>query len=182
MSDVLTLDRGYQPVGKIPWQRAITLYYQDKVDIVEYYDDREVRSVTVTIKMPSVVRFRNKFRRRKKQVKFSRVNVYERDRGKCQYCMTTIPRHEATYDHVKPRRLGGKTVWNNIVICCVQCNQDKGGRTPEQAGMKLNTLPVRPKKLPHYRFMMTWSPGQPDSWKAWLGSMHYWNSDITEAD
>ena len=84
-------------------------------------------------------------RRTKKGVKFSRENVYTRDHGMCQYCSRKIPRTEATYDHVTPRRLGGLTRWENIVIACIECNRDKGGRTPEQAGMKLRQKPVKPK-------------------------------------
>ena len=135
-------------MARVHWQRAVALLFQGKVEVVEEYDDKEIRSITFTLKMPSVVRFLRAIRGKKKAVKFSRQNVYARDGGRCQYCISKVARFEATYDHVVPRAHGGKTTWENIVIACVPCNQRKGGRTPAQAGMRLRTLPVRPKKLP----------------------------------
>src|SRR5687767_9045732 len=116
--DTLVLSCSYQPVDRISWQRAICLWMMEKVEILEEYEDREVRSVSLAIKMPSVVRFLHHTKLRKGSVKFSRENVFTRDKGRCQYCAAKIPRMEATYDHVIPRRLGGQTRWDNIVICC----------------------------------------------------------------
>jgi 5-methylcytosine-specific restriction endonuclease McrA len=173
------LDRSYQPVGKISWQRAVTLFFQGKVEVVEEYEDREVRAVTFAIKMPSVVRFLRMLRSRRKAIKFSRENVYTRDQGRCQYCSNKVPRHEATYDHVVPRAQGGRTNWENIVIACIPCNQHKGGRRPEQAKMKLLSVPVKPKKLPdmlHLTFI--WRKGMPDSWRNWLRDITYWHGEL----
>src|SRR5688572_2120221 len=146
--ETLLLSHAYEPVDRISWQRAITLWWMDKVEILEEYEDREIRSVSFAMRMPSVVRFLTAFRSRKRSVKFSRENVYTRDHGMCQYCGKKVPRMEATYDHVMPRKLGGETRWDNVVIACLPCNQRKGGRTPEQAGMKLRCKPVKPKTLP----------------------------------
>lgn len=179
-TQVLALDQGYVPVATIPWQRAVTLWYQGKAEVVEVRKDLKIRSVSITIEMPSVIRFLSKIVKRRKQIKFSRINVYERDDGRCQYCMNRVTKSEATYDHVVPRKQGGQTTWTNIVIACVSCNQKKGARRPEQAGMSLRKKPVRPKKLPHYRFHMQWNPGMPDSWRTWLQSISYWNSDLSE--
>jgi 5-methylcytosine-specific restriction endonuclease McrA len=55
---------------------------------------------------------------------------------------------ELNYDHVVPRIQGGKTIWENIVTACYPCNDRKGGRTPDQAGMKLRRAPYKPKTLP----------------------------------
>lgn len=179
--DTLVLSASYQPIGRIPWQRAIVLLFQEKVEVVEEYADRKVRSVTVSFQVPSIVRFLKKVARRRKAVKFSRENVYERDHGKCQYCGTQVPRVDATYDHVTPRRLGGQTTWENIVICCVPCNQKKGGRTPDQAKMKLRSRPVRPKKLSNtWRVTVMWQEGMPVSWKDFLRSYSYWNEELTQ--
>jgi 5-methylcytosine-specific restriction endonuclease McrA len=87
----------------------VTLLFEGKVEVIDEYDDRFIRSVTLEIKMPSVIRFLRAVRARKRTPKFSRENVYARDNGRCQYCMGKIQRHEATYDHVTPRALGGKT-------------------------------------------------------------------------
>ncbi len=178
--ETLVLDPGYQPVARVHWQRALTLFFQDKVEIVESYDDREVRSVTFTIKMPSVVRFVRAIRGKRKAVKFSRENIYARDQGKCQYCGSKVKRHEYTYDHVVPRSQGGKTEWTNIVVCCMPCNQRKSHHSLAQSGMKLLTQPVRPKKLPDIRVTVTWTPGMPDSWKSWITSYRYWNAELEE--
>lgn len=173
------LSNGFEPVARIPWQKAMTLFFSNKIEILEEYEDREIRSVSFSIKMPSVVRFLRFMRGKRKAIKFSRENVYCRDRGECQYCGRKVPRAEATYDHVVPRAQGGRTEWTNIVISCMPCNQGKGGRTPEQAKMKLLSVPVRPKKLDEtFRLTFSWKPGMPDTWKQWLNSVAYWNTEL----
>ena len=64
--ETLVLDQSYLPVARCPWQRAVTLLFLGKVEVVEEYEDQEIRSVTFSIKMPSVVRFVNAIRRKKK--------------------------------------------------------------------------------------------------------------------
>lgn len=179
MSETLVLDASYIPVARVAWQRAITLLFMGKVEVVEEYENRDIKSVTYSIKMPSIVRFIRAMKGKKKAIKFSRENVYARDKGACQYCTKKVPRPEATYDHVLPRAQGGPTDWTNIVICCVDCNQKKGNRTPAVAKMKLMTEPVRPKKLPeHMNLTVMWRKGDPIEWKDWMRSMHYWNDEL----
>jgi 5-methylcytosine-specific restriction endonuclease McrA len=60
---------------------------------------------------------------------FTRFNVFLRDRFSCQYCGSP---NNLTFDHVNPRRLGGRTSWENIVAACSPCNLRKGGRTPSR--------------------------------------------------
>src|SRR5689334_23275302 len=98
--ETLVLSSAYEPVARISWQRAMVLLFGGKVEVLEEYEDRDIRSVTYHVKMPSVIRFVRALRKRGKGVKFSRENVYARDNGKCQYCGQKIPRHEGTYDHV----------------------------------------------------------------------------------
>ena len=179
--ETLVLNAGYEPVARVHWQRAVALLFQGKVEVVEEYVDKEVRAVTFTIKMPSVVRFLRAIRGKKKAVKFSRQNVYARDGARCQYCQSKVARNEATYDHVVPRAHGGKTTWENIVIACVPCNQKKGGRTPTQAKMALRVPPVRPKKLPDVMSItFTFQQGMPDSWRGWLRDVAYWSTELEE--
>ncbi|MHB8874971.1 MAG: HNH endonuclease, partial [Myxococcaceae bacterium] len=131
--------------------------------------------------VPSIVRFLGSIRRRRRGIRFSRENVWARDGGRCQYCGAGVPRHDFTYDHVTPRSQGGHTSWENVVVCCMPCNQRKGGRRPEQASMRLATHPVRPKNLPHtLRLTFTFQKGMPLSWKAWLDSYRYWNGELEE--
>ncbi len=181
--ETLVLDHTYSPVARVSWQRAITLLWENKVEVVEEYEDWTVRSVTIEIKVPSVIRFLKKVFGKKRAVKFSRENVFARDAGRCQYCSTKVSRAESTYDHVVPRVQGGHTRWENIVIACTPCNQKKGGRTPEQAHMKLLSVPVKPKKLPEntVRLTFAYQKGMPTSWANWLRSVTYWNGEL-EAD
>lgn len=179
--ETLVLNPGYEPVARVPWQRAVTLLFLGKVEIVEEYDDREIRAVTFVLKMPSVVRLLRALRGAKRAIKFSRENVYARDGGRCQYCGAGVRRDEITYDHVVPRALGGTTTWENIVTACVECNQKKGGRTPAQAGLRLRSAPVRPKKLPEaFRVTLTFRQGMPESWRSFLRSCAYWHGELEE--
>lgn len=179
--ETLVLNSTFEPVARIPWQRAISLLFLGKVEVVEEYEDRTIRSVSFEIKMPSVVRFVRLLTRRRTVIRFSRENVYARDSGRCQYCGKKVSRSEATYDHVLPRSQGGRTGWDNIVIACVPCNQRKGGRTPEQAKMKLASVPEKPKKLPDtLRIAFRFEKGMPVSWKTWLRDLTYWHGSLDE--
>ncbi|SRR3990167_1381394 len=168
---VLVLDNGYQPLGIVSWERAITLFYQEKVEILQEYSDMWIHSARQTFKVPSVIKFISKVIKKMRKVKFSRENVYLRDKGKCQYCSIPVSRQDFTVDHVIPRSNGGKTEWSNIVICCVECNRFKKNRTPLQAGMKLKTEPVRPKTLFQ---TLSWMSHMPLSWRDFL----YWNGEL----
>ena len=179
--ETLVLNPGYEPVARVPWQRAITLLFLGKVELVEHYEDRDVRTVTLVFKMPSIVRLLRALRGARKAIRFSRENVYTRDGGRCQYCAGRVRRDEITYDHVVPRALGGKTTWENIVTACLPCNQRKGGRTPEQAGMKLRSTPRKPRKLSEtFRVTFAFRKGMPESWRAFLRDYSYWNGELEE--
>lgn len=132
----------------IPWQRAVVLSYLGKVEVLESYDET-ICSPSVVLKTPAVVRLVSSGSVvRDKRVRFSRINVYVRDGFRCQYCGEKKSMRDLNYDHVVPRVQGGKTDWDNIVTSCYGCNDKKGSRTPEQAGMKLLRKPFRPKSLP----------------------------------
>lgn len=81
------------------------------------------------------------------KVVFSRANLMERDRYRCGYC----DRRATTMDHIVPRCQGGRSEWENCIAACRKCNSDKGGRTPEQAGMTLRWEPFTPKRLEEVR-------------------------------
>lgn len=146
-AQTLLLTPWMMPHKIIPWQTAVTMSFLGKVDVLEEYDE-DIRSPSVAIKAPAVVRLKRPIGGMKRGVKFSRVNVFARDEFRCQYCGTKRPVHELNYDHVLPRVQGGQTIWENIVTSCYDCNGRKRGRTPEQAGMKLLRAPVKPKALP----------------------------------
>lgn len=172
MTHVLLLNATYEPLRVITWQRAIRLLTLGKVEVVEE-TDREIRSVSFVIRLPSVVRLLRLIRPRRKPLKFSRQNIYLRDNFRCQYCRVRVSSQELNLDHVIPRALGGKTCWENIVTCCVPCNVRKGGNTPEAAGMRLVARPVKPDRLPGLAITMRWQ-NAPDSWRDYL----YWNAEL----
>ncbi len=143
----LLLTPWYHPHKVISWENAICLLFLGKAEVVEEYDET-IRSPSVTMKTPAVVRLKKAIGSIKRGVKFSRQNVFARDGFKCQYCGTSGSFETLNYDHVVPRARGGQTVWENIVTTCYPCNTHKGDRTPEQAGMKLLMKPHKPKTLP----------------------------------
>ncbi len=84
----------------------------------------------------------------KKEVKFTRHNIFERDRNTCQYCGQVFERKDLNLDHVIPRDRGGPTTWENIVCSCIHCNTQKANRTPQEAALHLVRKPKRPKWRP----------------------------------
>jgi len=164
----------YEPLKIIDWKKALNLLFLGKVEVLEEYD-KEIHSVSFTIKLPAVVRLLKMIKWRKKPVKFSRQNIYIRDNYSCQYCGRKLSPEELTYDHVIPKSKGGKTEWENIVTCCPECNRKKGGRTPTEAGMKLLKKPTRPKWLPAIRIKIGYK-NIPQSWRDYL----YWNVELLE--
>lgn len=161
----LVLDQSYLPSRVISWQRALTLVLLDKAEIVESYESY-VKSPTYSIQVPAVIRLIKSYKRVRKQIKFSRHNVYARDNGKCAFCGKKFDISQMTYDHVIPKAQGGTTVWTNIVSSCPKCNSRKGNRTPEQAGMKLLWKPVQPTWLPSVGGVRITKC--PKEWEAWL--------------
>ncbi|MCB0319809.1 MAG: HNH endonuclease [Bdellovibrionales bacterium] len=151
MGAVLLLNASYEPLKVISWRRAITLFFSEKVEVVEEYD-HEIRSVSIAIKAPAVVRLLSYVKAGKRTPPLSRFNILARDGFRCQYCGKNLSAREATLDHVIPRSKGGKTSWDNVVCCCRACNIEKGSRTPSQALMRLAQTPVRPDWLPVLQF------------------------------
>lgn len=143
----LLLTAWYFPIRVLHWQDAVKMIYEGTVDVLAEYDE-EIRSPSVTWNSPAVVRLRRNVASHKKGVKFSRINVYHRDRFTCQYCGKKFGWGELTYDHLVPRSRGGKTNFWNIVAACKPCNAKKGNLTCDQAGMFPLTAPTRPKVLP----------------------------------
>jgi 5-methylcytosine-specific restriction endonuclease McrA len=143
MEQTLLLNATYEPITVVPWQRAMTLWAQGKAEIVDTHD-REVKAVSFSFKLPSIIRLLRFVRLRTKHesVPFTRANIYARDNHSCAYCGAYDV--ELTLDHVVPESRGGKKSWDNIVAACRECNKTKGARTPEEAGMMLLHKPVVP--------------------------------------
>lgn len=154
MKPALLLNSTYEPLSIIGWKHAIKLLCKDRAHVVEKYTEM-VSSAKDSWNLPSVIRLFNHAEVKRKEVNFSRLNVYRRDGFTCQYCNTEFEYDELTFDHVKPKSQGGQTKWSNIVTCCEDCNLEKDDRTPEEAGMDLKSSPSKPGYIPfsmnHYR-------------------------------
>jgi len=70
--------------------------------------------------------------------------LFRRDQHRCLYCGGAFSASSLTRDHVIPRGKGGLDTWCNVVASCMACNQLKGCRTPEEAGMPLLAVPFTP--------------------------------------
>ena len=134
-----------------------------------------VRTVRFEIAVPRIIRLLGYDRLPEQTVKLNRRNLFARDRNQCQYCGRHFPTSELSIDHVNPRSLGGLDTWDNLVCACIKCNARKGGRTPEQAGMKMIRRPERPKRNP----LITIRLGNEKyaSWKTFLDHA-YWSVEL----
>ncbi|MCB0338239.1 MAG: HNH endonuclease [Bdellovibrionales bacterium] len=165
MESALLLNASYEPLRVVSWQRAITLIFMGKAEIVEEYD-REIRAVSVVFKAPAVIRLLKFVKMGQKKPPLCRSNVLARDNFECQYCGVELGAREATLDHVIPRSRKGTTTWTNIVTCCTACNRIKGSKTVEEANMKLRKKPIQPDWLPVLKFRM--HGGIPECWNLFL--------------
>ncbi len=201
-SNVLVLNKHYAAVRVISAKRAFCLLFKRIAEIVavddrswQSYDfeswrdlskyrakyEREhhewIRCVRFELAVPRIVRLLGYDRLPRREVKFTRRNIYARDRSRCQYCGRKFPTSELSLDHVVPRSRGGITDWGNIVCCCVTCNVRKGGRTPREAHMRLIVEPRKPKRSPVVTIRLT--SEKYASWKQFLDAA-YWNVELRD--
>ncbi len=195
---VLVLNRLWQAVNTCSARRAFALLYQGHAHVVfndgadnflthDFASWRDfsrlhpepdmVKTISLSVRIPKVIVLLLFDRLPKKEVKFTRHNVFERDRNTCQYCGETLERTELNLDHVLPRERGGKTTWENIVCSCIPCNTRKGNRLPHEAGMRLIRNPKRPRWRPFVSFSVSNYPHE--SWKHFL-DIAYWNVELGE--
>ena len=203
-SAVLVLNRHYQPIHVTNVRRAFSLLYLGVARVVDpefkTFDFESwaqlsaevgdgdgdggahdvIRTVTRAIRVPRVIVLQLYDRIPRTKVRFSRHNIYMRDGNTCQYCGRELPRVELNLDHVLPRAQGGRTTWENVVCCCIDCNLTKGARTPEQAGMKLLKQPMRPRWTPTFR--TNGGKVRHREWLPFLGiaDASYWNVELKD--
>jgi 5-methylcytosine-specific restriction endonuclease McrA len=138
---VLVLNITYEPLAIVTLKRAMRLLITRKAEVVEA-GTVLIRSARAQIAAPLVVRLlRYAQTRRMRRPQVRRTLVLLRDGETCQYCGCRPGRAELTLDHIVPRAQGGQTRWENVVAACRPCNARKANRTPEQAGMPLQTTP-----------------------------------------
>ena len=179
-SNVLVLNRSYLPIHVTSARRAFALIYRDVAravnedyrtfDFEEWHRIEGQPAIGTTrgpIRVPRVILLVTYDRIPKRQIRYSRVNVFARDKYTCQYCGARPPRSELNLDHVVPRSMGGKTTWDNVVASCVECNRRKGGRTPQQARLRLIRKPSRPRWTPLMNLAIP--QARYDEWQPFLG-------------
>ena len=168
---VLVLNRLWQAVNIVGAQRAFSLLLQDHAQVIDTGDgsfqvmnaaewlelsaleqpaahEPYVQTVRLRVRVPKVLLLRSYDKLSMQEVRFTRDNLFERDRYRCQYCGNNFAEHELNMDHVIPRAKGGRTSWENIVTSCIPCNTRKANRLPHQASMHLMKKPERPRWRP----------------------------------
>jgi len=198
--NVLVLNKHYMAIRIVGARRAFSLLFRDLAEVVSFeqgeysnYNFQNwcevsqfrrnfepdghdwVSTVNFYIAVPRIIRLLFYDRLPRNEVKFNRRNIFARDKSRCQYCGKRQRTSELSLDHVVPKSMGGKSVWDNIVCACAKCNVKKGGRTPRQAGMTLIQKPVKPKHNPlvhihlgHQRYR---------TWKQFLDHA-YWSVEL----
>ncbi len=53
-------------------------------------------------------------------------------KGECHYCHGKFAPNELTLDHIVPVARGGRSTRGNMVVCCLNCNQQKKFLTPAE--------------------------------------------------
>lgn len=204
-SNVLVLNRFYQAIRIVNCRRAFALLCKELAEVIHIEPTADggqtwsnldfsswqemselrrefepeafdwIRTVRMPIAVPRIIRLLGYDKLPRQEVKFNRRNIFARDSNRCQYCGKKFSTVALSLDHVVPRSQQGKTSWDNIVCCCVKCNVKKGGRTPEQAHMKLLSKPIKPKRSPAINVRL--SDDRYASWKQFLDEA-YWTVEL----
>ncbi len=192
---VLVLNRLWQAINVCTAERALTLLYTGHAQVVyegengfntfsfrewcdfseSYNDGAAVNTISFRIRVPRIILLLFFDRLPNKEVKFTRQNVFERDKNMCQYCGKKFDRKDLNIDHVVPRLRGGLTTWTNVVCSCIDCNRRKGSRSPEQAGMRLIRKPRKPRWRPFVEIQFVKTTDH--SWRHFL-DLAYWNVEL----
>ena len=196
-SNVLVLNKSFLPVQITTVRRAFCLLYAGIAKAVnsqyETFDyeswhqlsiernDETIGLVDRALKIPRVILLTAYDRVPKRRVRFSRHNIFARDKNTCQYCGKKFARVDLNLDHVIPRSQGGSSSWENVVCSCHLCNRKKGGKTPEQARIKLISQPRRPAWTPPLNVSL--QEIMRKEWVPFLDFMvdvSYWNTELLE--
>ncbi len=183
----LVLNKNWTPVSTTTVRRALVLLCRSTASAIcpatyEVFDlsawiarslegagalarERVLRTPRYDLEKPEVILLTGYAGIPRREVSFSRRNLYRRDGYSCQYCGRRRPLDELSIDHVMPRSRGGKTTWENCVLACVRCNTKKANKTLRESGFQLLRAPGKP----------TWSPllesipqAHPPSWRKFL--------------
>lgn len=137
----LVLNAGFEPLAVVSFKRALVLVMNGKATVIAADAEHPVFGLTEHWDRPSVILLRRYVRiPSNKLVPVSRRGVLRRDGQRCAYCGNAA----TTIDHVQPRSRGGQDSWENLVACCLKCNNVKSNRTLGEIGWKLRVRPKAP--------------------------------------
>jgi len=177
LAEVIHIEPAADGVGQ-QWMNLDFGSWQELSDLKRAYEPHSfdwIHTVRYPIAVPRIIRLFGYDKLPRQDVKFNRRNIFARDGNKCQYCGKRFATSELSLDHVVPRSQNGRSTWDNIVCCCITCNVRKGGRTPEQANMKLLSRPAKPKRSPVINVRL--SDRRYASWKQFLDEA-YWTVEL----
>jgi 5-methylcytosine-specific restriction endonuclease McrA len=141
---VLILNQTSEPLQVCAARRAVLLLFSGKAERVED-TSHLIRSPSTAIALPSVIRLQRFVRLpAHPTISFNKKNIFKRDGYTCQYCGRNSG-ERMTIDHIIPKSLGGRTIWENVVSACRACNLKKGNKPLTEAGMRLLRKPTRPR-------------------------------------
>ncbi len=143
---VLVLNQNFEPLNVCSTRRALTLTLTGKAEVLEFSEGM-VRAPSTIVECPSVIRLQYMVRHPQRRVSLTRHEIFLRDNYTCQYCGKHT--RDLTLDHILPRSKGGRHTWDNLVSACSNCNHKKGQRTPDQAKMRLRSVPREPRPNPY---------------------------------
>lgn len=165
---VLVLNLNCEPLNVVSVDRALRMVLSERAEVLEQ-DGCDVRTLSRSLRVPSIIRLRRYVRRPVPELRLTRRSLFARDGHRCQYCgRGDVP---LTLDHVLPKTRAGPHDWSNVVACCVRCNNTKGDRTPREAGMALRSTPRRPRITP-YISLHAWLSAS--AHQAWLPYLEPW--------
>ncbi len=170
-AEVVSIDGGqYNSYNFTSWVDVSAFKAECELPDEDRYDS--IKTFSLEIRVPKIIRLVVYDKLPKATIKFNRKNIFARDKNKCQYCGKKVPTSELSLDHVIPRTQGGTSNWKNIVCACTNCNKRKGGRRPEEAGMRLICKPVKPNHCPLIQLKL--GSNKYNSWKQFLNNA-YWD-------
>lgn len=137
----LVLNAGYEPLAVVSFKRAIILVLNEKATVLAQASDQYVHSASASYQLPSVILLTRYVRiPGARNIPVSRRGVLRRDGHRCAYCQ----RSASTVDHIQPKSRGGDDSWENLVACCLRCNNKKGDKTLAEIGWTLEFTPRMP--------------------------------------
>jgi len=153
------------PLSTLTWQESIRYLVNEKATVLEWHDDWIVQSSNWETKVPAVLILKE-YHKKRVSVRYSKMNVFIRDRFRCTYCNEEVTHKTATIDHVLPTSLGGKSTFENTVCACSTCNGKKGN----DKRIKPKLIPYKPSywELVNNRKKMAFDIRHP-SWIQYLG-------------